>query len=522
MKFPAAKIGFFRLFLFVAAINSFGNAPLIAETTGKRYAVLVGINEYLDPVILKLGTPRNDAADLGITLANAGWDKTFVLTDDKDARSADFPTRGNIERRISLLAELASPADTIMLFFSGHGLVEGTNELFLPVDADSTRLGSSTLRLADQTKAFSDKGITQVILVVDACRESLNRSKGLSVVGIGGGKAQAANTGDPACKIYATQSGWFSYEDENGRNGVFTRFLLAGLDGAAAGAAGGARDSVNIADLAAWLPDAVGSYSLDRGLRQKPVVLEMRKDSTGLVLSKPAADRSTIARAGLPAPSNGPVAKTVPTAARPIASILFSANLRDDITGIEGKAIGGRLVPDRFGRPANAWYHSGSDEYINFGNSAAYTFDDQLTISLWLKPMEEDSRTSCPVSRWKDMNGADTFSWVLMGNGASSAGFRLFDKGNFVQLTNWKKNPEPFVWNHLVAVFDGRKARVYLNNQLIQEQSAAGFVAAPAGIDFLVGRDGYGNGAKETIDDIRLYRTALGTAEIDKLFHEGG
>ena len=180
-----------RLLLIAVAASLMGINLLDAQTAGKRYAVLVGINEYLDPGILKLGTARNDAKDLGDALAKAGWDKAFVMSDDTDARNADFPTRGNIERRISLLAELASPADTIMLFFSGHGLVEGNSELFLPVDADSTRLGSSALRLADQTKAFTDKGITKVILAVDACRESLNKSKGLSVVGIGGGAGLA-------------------------------------------------------------------------------------------------------------------------------------------------------------------------------------------------------------------------------------------------------------------------------------------------------------------------------------------
>ena len=228
-----------RLLLIAVAASLMGINLLDAQTAGKRYAVLVGINEYLDPGILKLGTARNDAKDLGDALAKAGWDKAFVMSDDTDARNADFPTRGNIERRISLLAELASPADTIMLFFSGHGLVEGNSELFLPVDADSTRLGSSALRLADQTKAFTDKGITKVILAVDACRESLNKSKGLSVVGIGGGAGLATNTNGPAYEFYATRSGWFSYEDSNGRNGVFTRFLLAGLGGAAAGSAGG-------------------------------------------------------------------------------------------------------------------------------------------------------------------------------------------------------------------------------------------------------------------------------------------
>jgi tetratricopeptide (TPR) repeat protein len=72
--------------------------------------------------------------------------------------------------------------------------------------------------------------------------------------------------------LYATKAGWYSYEDPDGRNGVFTRLLLEGLGGQA-GQTPGAAGSVTFADLAAWLPGASTRYSLDLGLRQQAVAV---------------------------------------------------------------------------------------------------------------------------------------------------------------------------------------------------------------------------------------------------------
>jgi hypothetical protein len=90
-----------------------------------------------------------------------------------------------------------------------------------------------------------------------------------------------------ALTLYATKSGWYSYEDESGKNSVFTRCMLEGLSGAADGSdSAGAKDGVvTFAELAAWLPDATGAYALDRGIRQQAVAFNGSGDPSALAVA---------------------------------------------------------------------------------------------------------------------------------------------------------------------------------------------------------------------------------------------
>jgi hypothetical protein len=244
---------------------------LVAEEAAQRYAVLVGIEDYFDSSLVKLKTARNDAKDLGALLAapGSGWDKVFVMTDDLDTRSPDCPLRSNIEKRLGLLADLAKPSDTILLFLSGHGVSDTEGDgWFLPLDADFGRWRETALRIPSLVETLTSRGLTNIILTVDACREAVTKTKGLSVVGVTGSAARQGR-GGPKLAFYSTQAGWFSYEDKAGRNGVFTKFMLEGLGGAADLDRDG---TVSFTELAAWLPQAVSSYALDEGIRQKPVV----------------------------------------------------------------------------------------------------------------------------------------------------------------------------------------------------------------------------------------------------------
>lgn len=258
---------------------------------GKRYAILVGVGDYADSSILKLATPRNDVADLAASLSKAGWDKVFSMSDSLDYRNADFPSRSNIIKKASLLADLARTEDTILLFFSGHGMTDAGEQYFLPVDADLGRLKDSSVNLEAVLSPFRNRGLDKVVLALDACREAVSKTKGISLVGLGG---SGSVSGGPALALYATQAGWYSFEDPRGRNGVFTNFLLQGLAGNADGALGGAKPdgTVTFGELAAWLPEAVGSWALDNGKRQKPYSTAPSPAIAALGASRPGVQAS--------------------------------------------------------------------------------------------------------------------------------------------------------------------------------------------------------------------------------------
>ncbi|HNY21168.1 MAG TPA: caspase family protein [Treponemataceae bacterium] len=269
-----------RGILFTVGFALMATAAFASETefSGKRYAVLVGVNEYADASIVKLTTPRNDVTEVGKRLERSGWTKVFVLKDDLDYRNQDFPSRTNIENRLNLLADLVKPEDTIFFFFSGHGVSDANGATILPVDASISRLDATGIPVSSILNAFNSRGLRKVVLAIDACRESVSTTKGLSVVGINDGSAATT----AALTLYATKSGWYSYEDANGRNGVFTRFLLEGLDGKADGTGGLADGSVTFQELASWLPEATASYALDQGIRQQAIASRGSGDAAAL------------------------------------------------------------------------------------------------------------------------------------------------------------------------------------------------------------------------------------------------
>lgn len=314
-----------------------------SDTNGKRYAILIGINQYADASIVQLSAPRNDVADLGKVLVDSHWDRVFVLSDDLEYRNQNFPGRTNIEDKISLLAELAKPEDTVFIFFSGHGISDGKGSSIMPVDASLNRLGDTSIPVATLVKPFNDRGLRKVVLAIDACREQVATVKGVSVVGISGGAGESA----ASAIFYATKQGWYSYEDKNGRNGVFTRFMLLGLSGDADGyGPSGLSDGfVTFTELAAWLPDATASYALDQGMRQQAVAVSGSGDISALdvpvsittTMSMTSAKKSAVPAAMAVHEAIPSAPTTVPSAATGSAATFASGSeIHSLISSIKG------------------------------------------------------------------------------------------------------------------------------------------------------------------------------------------
>ncbi|WP_051294877.1 SUMF1/EgtB/PvdO family nonheme iron enzyme [Maridesulfovibrio bastinii] len=201
------RIGLLVFFLVLAISGS-------ALAAG-RVALVIGNGRYADS---PLRNPVNDASDMAAKLRGLGFDVT-LLTDAGQKK---------MERSIRDFGSKLARADIRLFYYAGHGMqVQGANYL-IPVDADvATEYdvkyeAVNANRVLDGMSA-AGKGVN--ILILDACRNNpfarsfRSASRGLTRMDAPRGTVV----------VYATALGDVA-ADGSGRNGVFTKNLLANID----------------------------------------------------------------------------------------------------------------------------------------------------------------------------------------------------------------------------------------------------------------------------------------------------
>lgn len=123
------------------------------------YALLVGVGEYDDPKVPDLPFIDNDVTNLEATLSRYGGIESERIVKLHDNSVQYPPTKSMVEEQVPLLVQALKPEDTIIIFFSGHGVNGRDGKLYLcPKDArvediESTCIAASWLR--DQIRAAS-------------------------------------------------------------------------------------------------------------------------------------------------------------------------------------------------------------------------------------------------------------------------------------------------------------------------------------------------------------------------------
>jgi hypothetical protein len=171
-------IHFRGLLAVVAALLALAVAlPGAAE--GKRLALLIGVNKY--PNLgskFELRTSVNDANLLGQRLRTLGFAVETV---------AD-PSLDKMIEAVSALVDKVQPEDTVLFYFSGHGVRSDGINLLLPSDipqlasgaigkeqarrrayAESEIIASIRIRMTD-AKSGQQRGL--IVLISDACRDN--------------------------------------------------------------------------------------------------------------------------------------------------------------------------------------------------------------------------------------------------------------------------------------------------------------------------------------------------------------
>ena len=138
----------------------------LVNELGKRkyYALIIGINEYMDDDIQDLDNPINDAEQLaGVLTYHYSFDQENVTV-------LENPRREDIITALDRLTNVVTEKDNLLIFYAGHGIwnAQLNQGYWLPSDASmdskSYWLSNSTLR--DYVGGIRSK---HTLLISDAC-----------------------------------------------------------------------------------------------------------------------------------------------------------------------------------------------------------------------------------------------------------------------------------------------------------------------------------------------------------------
>lgn len=214
-KPPRTKLHFwFLLQLFLLT------SILAHPSYAKRLALVVGNSDYEH--VSALRNPANDAADLADALERMGFDVTRGI--DLDYRAMRLTLRD--------FAVEAANAETVVVYYAGHGIEVGNTNYLIPIDAElrSDRDVDLEAIQLDTVIEILDGSTGLKIVLVDACRNnpfaaSMSRTSATRSIGRGLGRIEPSGV----FVAYAARGGTLALDGE-GRNSPFAEALLEHIE----------------------------------------------------------------------------------------------------------------------------------------------------------------------------------------------------------------------------------------------------------------------------------------------------
>lgn len=215
--------------------------------SGVKWAVVIGVSSYNDTRIPNLRYASADAKSF------YNW-----LISPKGGRYApariklllnEKATYENMKDAICLWLKQALSEDTVIIYFAGHGSPDSPdspdNLFLLPYDVKYDRISVTGFPMWDIESALKRFiKSKKVVIITDACHsggvgqsfDMVRRAgRGIKVNPISTGFRNLSQVSDGVCVITASDEKQYSQESQKwgGGHGVFTYFLLKGLNGEA-------------------------------------------------------------------------------------------------------------------------------------------------------------------------------------------------------------------------------------------------------------------------------------------------
>jgi CheY-like chemotaxis protein len=206
-----------------------------SDSSSNCFALLIGIGEYQN--INKLSKTVVDAEDLSAVLLENGYAKeNIILLRNNEA------TKNDISQSLDWLARRVKNNDTVIFFFSGHGLqMKGgfnPGEYLCTVQTNLNNLPNTCISDAEFTRALNSINAGRLVVFLDACHSGgigAPKDHNLSVTkGLSENFYQTLAQATGRAIIAACGPNEVAWELPDMRNGLFTHYLLEGIRGKAA------------------------------------------------------------------------------------------------------------------------------------------------------------------------------------------------------------------------------------------------------------------------------------------------
>lgn len=275
------------LFVISAGVQA---APMVE----KVWVISVGVSKYNQSFhpLLKCADTAKAFAD-AIRKSRPLTTEVVLLTTDSEDENLQ-PTSVNVLRALDRLKGRVKPNDLLLFYFGGHGVEQNGQQYLLTRDADlssSDLVQRSTIALADLRKRMDGLNTNGRLLILDACRETVESLK--SSGGVGGSAAVSkdflvAGAGWSAGQDKASGTFFGCHEGQkvyHGQEGsFFGNALVDGLSGKARDNQG----QVTVKSLSEYVsksvPEAV-SREFGGNTTQKPMV---KGQNIGAIVLRPS------------------------------------------------------------------------------------------------------------------------------------------------------------------------------------------------------------------------------------------
>ncbi|MBF0529180.1 MAG: caspase family protein [Deltaproteobacteria bacterium] len=188
--------------------------------SGSKAALVIGNGGYKDNA---LSNPPNDATDIAAKLKKLGFRVDTLIEANQQ----------QMEEAVVRFSRTLRHGDAGLFYYAGHGIQVGSVNYMIPIGAEirtESEVKYKAVNVNWVLEQINEAKNGLNIVILDACRDN-PLGRGLKRSSASGGLAPITidPTGNGTFIAFATAPGQTA-EDGNGRNGTYTKHLLANLD----------------------------------------------------------------------------------------------------------------------------------------------------------------------------------------------------------------------------------------------------------------------------------------------------